>query len=135
MAKSFILTTAARNAACDAVVDLLDVGTGTESELIVATAASATDLVSIGLGATAFGAAATGVATVTTAPATGSATGFTGTKVAAKFRLVNQSDVKVAEGNVGVAATDFTMAISNTSIAPSDQIQLTAMTVTCPAGT
>ena len=132
MAKEFLLSSAARSAACDAIVDLLDVGTGTESELRIATASSAVDLVSIGLGATAFGAAATGVATVTTAPATGTATA-TGT--AARFRLIDQSNTTVAQGNVGTTGTSFTLSISNTSIATNDQVQLTAMTVTVPAGT
>lgn len=132
MAKEFLISTAAREAACDAIVDLLDTGTGTEAELVIATASSATDLVKIGLGATAFGAAATGVATATTLPNTGTATGA-GT--AARFRLIDQGNVIVAQGNVGTVATAFTMDISNTSIAVSDQVQLTAMTVTVPAGT
>lgn len=132
MAKEFLITSAARSAACDAIVDLLDVGTGTEAELVIANASSVTDLVTIGLGATAFGAAATGVATVTTTPATGTAT-TTGT--AARFRLVDQSNTTVAQGNVGTTGTNFTMSISNTSIANNDQVQLTAMTVTVPAGT
>lgn len=132
MAKEFLISSAARSAACDAIVDLLDAGTGTESELVISTASSATVLVSIGLGATAFGAASAGVATVTTAPATGTATAA-GT--AARFKLINKSNVTVAQGNVGSTATSFTMSISNTTIAVSDNIQMTALTVTVPAGT
>ena len=134
MAKEFLLSTAARNAACDAIVDLLDAtGTGTESGLVIATASSASDLCVIGLGATAFGGAATGVATATTLPATGTAsTGGT----AARFRLRDKAaDATVMQGNVGTTGTSFTMSLTNLTIAASDQIQLTAMTVTVPAGT
>ena len=127
---TFVLETNARNGACDGIVDLLDVG-GTIPHCVIATAASAADLVSIDLtGATAFGDAATGVATMTASSPTGVASG-TGT--AAKFRLEDDTatPIKVASGDVGTTAT--TMDISNTSIATSDVIKITAMTVTVPA--
>lgn len=127
---TFVLETNARNAACDGIVDLLDVG-GTIPHLVIATAASAADLVSIDLtGATAFGDAATGVATMTATSPTGVATGA-GT--AAKFRLEDDAatPVKIASGDVGTTAT--TLDISNTTIAVSDVIKITSMTVTVPA--
>lgn len=133
MAKEFVLSNAARSAACDAIVDLLDVGAGTTSNCVIGTAASATDLVTIPLGATAFAAASNGVAAMTTATATGTAAAA-GT--AARFRLEDQAtptENKVADGNVGTTGTSFTMSITNTTIAVSDVIQLTAMSVTVPA--
>jgi len=126
---TFTLTDDGRNAACDGFVDALDVG-GTIPHLVIATSASGTDLVSIDLtGGTAFGAAATGVATMTASSPTGVAsTGGT----AARFRLEDDAGtpVKLAHGDVGTTAT--TMDISNTTIAQSDTITVTAMTVTVP---
>lgn len=128
---TFTLTTDGRNAACDGFVDRLDTGAGSTPALVIATASSAADLVSISLtGATAFGAAATGVATMTASSPTGTATAG-GT--AARFRLDTQdtTPVKLAHGDVGTTAT--TLDISNTTIATSDTITITAMTVTMPA--
>lgn len=127
---TFVLETTARNAACDGIVDLLDAGTGTPG-LVIATAGSAADLVTIDLtGATAFGNAAAGVATMTATSPTGVATAG-GT--AAKFRLVDgtTTPVKIASGDVGTTAT--TLDISNTTIATSDVIKITSMQVTVPA--
>jgi hypothetical protein len=130
---TFVLETNARNAACDGIVDLLDVG-GTIPHLVIATAASAADLVSIDLtGATAFGnagATTAGVAKMTASSPTGVATGA-GT--AAKFRLEDDAatPVKVASGDAGTTAT--TLDISNTTIAVSDVIKITSMSVTVPA--
>ena len=127
---TFVLETNARNAACNGIVDLVDGGTGSPDQgaVVIATAASAADLVTILLGATAFGAAATGQAAMTLATATGTATG-TGT--AAKFRLDDTDGTKIASGDVGTSGA--TMTITNTSINTSDVVQLTAMTVTVPA--
>ena len=77
------LPTAARNAACDAVVDLLDAGAGagtikiyTGSQPASANdAASGTLLATITLSDPAFGAASTGVATMAGTPLSG--TGLT----------------------------------------------------------
>lgn len=133
MAKEFVLQNSVRSAACDAIVDLMDVGAGTQSFCVICTAASATDLVPIGLGGTAFGAASNGVASMTLATATGTATAA-GT--AARFRLTDQATptaTKLMDGNIGTTGTNFTMSITNTTIAVSDVIQLTAMSVTVPA--
>lgn len=133
MAKEFVLATTARDAACNAIVDLLDIGAATQSYCVICTASSTADLVKIGLGATAFGGSSSGVASMTLATATGTATGA-GT--AARFRLEDQATptaVKQMDGNVGTTGTSFTMSITNTTIAVSDVIQLTAMSVTVPA--
>lgn len=130
MAKEFVLVNAVRTAACDAIVDLLDLGAATDSDCVIMTAASATPLVSISLGATAFGAATNGVANMTLATATGTATAA-GT--AARFKLQDGDNTKLMDGNVGTTGTSFTMSITNTTIAVSDVIQLTAMSVTVPA--
>jgi hypothetical protein len=65
-----VLSTAARNAACNAIVDLIDVGTPVGH---VEIRDGSTVLVDIELGATAFGSAATGVATLAGVPLSGTA--------------------------------------------------------------
>jgi hypothetical protein len=127
---TFTLTDDGRNAACDGLVDFLDVQ-GTTPSLVIATASSTADLVTIDLtGATAFGDAATGTATMTATSPTGTATGA-GT--AARFRLEDDhaTPVKIAHGDVGT--TGATMDISNTTIAVSDTITITSLTVAVPA--
>lgn len=133
MAKSFVISNPARQAACDAIVNLMDAGTGaTVSDCVIQTTASAT-LVSIPLGTVAFGNASTaGVASMTESSPTGVATGA---GAAGRFVLQDQGNTEIANGNVGTTGTSFTMAITNTTIAVDDVVQLTAMTVTVPAGT
>lgn len=135
MAKTFVISGAARQAACNGIVDLLDLGTGANPSIKIYNAASATLLASCDMGAgDAFGAASTaGAAAMTTATATGTGLAAAGTgTVAAQFRFCNQSGTEVAHGNVGTG-TAFTMNITNTTIASGDTIQVTAATVTVPA--
>lgn len=130
MANTFTLTAAARNAACDAIVNLLDVGAGTQGDCIIK-GASDTTLVTIDLGTTVFGNAGSAVA----GQAEMNAATSTGTAVAAgtatSFALRDQDDTAVCGGDVGVGTG--IMQITNTSIAVSDVVQITAMTVTVPA--
>ena len=58
MAKEFTISTAARDAACDAITALVD-GTPNNGKIRIHTAASAATIVTIDLDATAFGNAAT----------------------------------------------------------------------------
>ena len=137
---TFVISTAARNAACDAIVDLVDGGTGSPAQgaCVIQTASTASPqsatLVTILLGATAFGAAGSqspevpGRADMTLGSASAAATA-TGT--AGRFRLNDTDGTEVAHGDVGTSGA--TMTITNTSINTSDTIQLTAMTVTVPA--
>jgi len=132
MAKTFTLTTAGRNAACDGFVDALD-GTGGTPTLIIASATTAGTLCTINLtGATAFGAAATGTATMTASSPTASPSA-TGT--ATNFRLMTEAatPAKLAHGNVGTTGTNYTMSLSNLSLTTGDTVTLTSLTVTVPA--
>ena len=134
MANTFTLTAAARNAACNAIVDLVDINSGspdgTQGFVSIQTTASA-ELVAIGLGSPAFGAAAAGVAQIT-ATVTGTATA-SGT--AGRFELQDKTAVEIANGDVTLASASprGVMTLTNTSLNTGDRVQLTAMSVTVPA--
>ena len=119
------LETAARNAACDAIVDLIDGGTG-PGYLKFETSGDV-ECATITFGATAFGAAAAGVATANSTTDDTSATGGT----VAQFSIYADSDVKILEGTAGTSGTDITM--SSASIIEGDTVSLDSLTITMPA--
>lgn len=121
--------TAARNAIADAVVGRIDVGAGANGTMELK--AGATVLVVLPFAATAFGAAAGGVATATSLPRTaaaiaaGTADGFT---------------VKNADGNEEFSGTVSSTAagtgdvqLDNTSITNGQNVSLDTCTYTAPA--
>ena len=131
---AFRLSTASRNAACNAIVDLLDVGgvgsiqirTGAQPAN-VGDAASGTLLGTLGFSATAFGAAATGVAT---AAAISSDTSADASGTAGHARFLNgdgsiNSDADCAQGS-GTVNFDNSVVVSGGIIA------ISSMTVTVP---
>ena len=119
------LTTAARNAACDAIVDLLDAGAGagtlefqTSGDVEVAT---------LTFSDPAFGAAATGVATASAITSDTNATGGT----VAKFRVFDSDSNEVLSGSVGTSGQDINL--NTLSVAASDTVAVSSLTVTMPA--
>src|SRR6056297_944747 len=123
------LTAAARNAACNAIVDLVDVGAGTNGTLEIGTAGFASTLVTFDFAATAFGAASSGTATAASLPITATAAA-TGT--AAEYRIRDQDNVTVWSGtSVGTSGTE--VVLSSTSITSGQSIDLTACSCTMPA--
>lgn len=119
------LSTAARNAACDAVVDLVDGGAAAGKVRI---RASSTTLVDITLSDPAFGAASSGVATAAGLPLSGTA-GAAGT--ADNFQVLDSDNNVIWSGTAGTSGTD--MILDNTSIANGQTVNLTAFTHTQPA--
>lgn len=119
------LSTAARNAACNAVTALVDAGGGAGKVRI---RAGSTTLVDIALSATAFGAASVGVATAAGMPKSGTA-GAAGT--ADGFQILDNSNALLWSGSAGTSGTD--MILDNTSIANGQTVNLTAFTHTQPA--
>jgi hypothetical protein len=117
------LSTAARNAACDAVVDLVDGGAGAGKLKIKA---SSTVLVTITLSDPAFGAASTGVATAAGLPLSGTA-GASGT--ADNAEITDSADTVIISGTL--AAMGITL--DNTSINSGQTVNITAFTHTQPA--
>lgn len=131
---AFRLGTAARSAACDAIVDLLDVGgAGT---IMIRTGAQPTNvgdtptgtlLGTLTYGATAFGAAATGVCTANaiTSDTNADASGTAGHFVNRTNAGVNHSD-----GTCGTSGAD--MNFDNNVIVAGGTIACTSGTITVP---
>lgn len=133
------LPTAARNSACDAVVDLLDAGAGAGTIKIYTgaqpasanDAASGTLLATITLSDPAFGAASTGVATMAGTPlsGTGVAAGTAGWA-----RLADSTGANVLDGSVTATGGGGQIELATTTISVGVTVQITSGTVTMPAG-
>lgn len=130
---AFRLSTSARNAACNGIVDLLDVG-GAGSLKVHGSAqpgsvggSYGTLLGTCPLSATAFGAASTGTATAaaitddTDADASGTATSFT---------LVDNAGTVIADGSCGQGSGD--LSFDNSTIVIHGTISIDSLTVTVP---
>jgi len=127
------LTTAARNAACDAIVDLLDAGAGAAYiELMLAN--GTTEVATLTMNDPAFGAAGAGVAgrADMDASPTVEDTSATGNAAAATIALFKDSNgVEVFRCAVGTSGSDINL--TNNVIASTEGVQLTSFTVTVPA--
>lgn len=121
-----VLNTAARNAACNAVVDLMDVGSG-DGALVFRTSGSA-EVATLPFSATAFGDAATGVATANAITPDTSATGGTTDRA-----TLEDSDANAyVTASVGTSGEDINL--SSVAIGVGDTVSMTSLTVTMPAG-
>ena len=120
------LTTAARNAACNAIVDLVDAGSGAGT-LVFYAADTTTEVATLTFSDPAFGNASTGVATASAITSDTSATG--GTTTVAK--LLDSDATEVLRCSVGTSGADINL--SNNVIAASETVAITALTVTVPA--
>jgi len=119
------LETATRNAACDAIVDLVDAGTGA-GNLVLRTSGDV-EVATLAMSATAFGAAASGTATAATITDDSSATGGTTTK----FTLEDGDATVILTGSVGTSGEDLNL--SSTTIGSGDTVSVSSLTVTVPA--
>lgn len=130
------LAAASRNAACNALVDRADAGSGAgyievrtgSAPASADDAATGTLLLTFTLADPAFGDAASGIATAASLPRTAVAVA-TGT--AGWARLLDSDAAKIADLTVGSSGTDIE--ISNTSIITGRTVNLTALTVNMPA--
>lgn len=121
------LSTTARNAACDAVVDLIDVGTtDANGDIMIMTSADA-EVATLAFANPAFGAAVNGVATANTIQPDTTATAGT----AALFKFQNRNNVEVLRGTVGTSGADLNL--SSLNIGAGDTISISSFTVTMPA--
>ena len=120
------LSTAARNAACDAVVDLVDAGSGAGKVRI---RASSTLLAEITLADPAFGAASTGVATGASFPRSDSSADASGT--ADNYQILDSDNNVIISGTVGEGSGDISL--DNTDIAAGQTVTLSSLTHTQPA--
>jgi len=122
------LETAMRNALADEIDN--QINSGTAPELVFETSGDV-EVATIILNTTnAFGAAATGVITMTGQPLSdASATG--GTTVQFSIYINVGQSGKQLEGTVGTSGTDII--ISSTVIGATDTVELTTFTITVPA--
>lgn len=123
------LTTAARNAACNAIVDLLDVGAGANATISFQTSADL-EVCVCDMAATAFGNAATGVATAA-AIAQGVVAGSANPSTIAKALFKDQDGAEVFRCAVGTSGSDINL--SSVGVNDDDTIDITSLTFTVPA--
>jgi len=123
------LATAARNAACNGIVDLIDVGsTDLNGDLVIMTSGDV-EVATLAMSATAFGAAAIGVATAATIADDTNATGGT----AALFKLQDRNNAEILRGTVTVTAGGGDIELSSVVIGATDTVTVSSLTVTVPA--
>ena len=128
------LTTAARNAACNGVVDLIDTGTGTAKVQISSTIddyVGAELLAEINLPNPSFSASATGVSTLQGTPLSDTTANNTGT--AAFFQIIDRDGTQVFKGTVTATAGGGDIELDSTSIVAGGTVTITSGTVTMPA--
>lgn len=123
------LTTAARNAACDAIVDLIDGGSGDANGDLVIMTSGDVEVATLACNATAFGDAASGIATAATISSDTSATGGT----AALFKFQDKSNAEVFRGTVTATGGGGDIELSSVSVGVGETVSITSFTVTMPS--
>lgn len=118
------ISTAGRNAMCNALVDLVD--NSGPGNLVIMTSGDV-EVATLALSATAFGAAATGVATAASISDDTSATGGT----AALHKFEDGTNAEIWRGTVGTSGADLNL--SSVTIGVGDTVSVSAYTVTMPA--
>jgi hypothetical protein len=119
------LTTAARNAACNAIVDLIDAGSGAGT-LVFETSGDA-EVATLTFSDPAFGNAATGVATASAITSDTNAAGGT----IAQASAFDSDDNKVIEMTCGTSGAEINL--SSLTIAGGDTVSCSSLTITQPA--
>lgn len=120
-----ILEGTARNAACDAIVDLIDAGAAAGT-LVFQTSADV-EVATLTFSDPAFGGAAAGVATANAITADTDATGGT----VAQASAFDSDGNKVVEFTVGTSGADINL--SSLTIGAGDTVSVSSLTVTVPA--
>lgn len=121
------LTTAARNAACDAIVDLVDGGTTDANGDLVIMTSGDVEVATLAMSNPAFGAASTGVATASAISDDTNATGGT----AALHKIQNRDNTEIWRGTVGSGSGDLDL--SSVTIGAGDTVSVSSYTLTVPA--
>ncbi len=121
------LTTATRNVLADALVDLIDVGTGNGTMQIVILAS--TEVATVTFGAPAFGAASSGVATANAITKDSSDTG--NASPVDGLIVFDKDDLEVFRGTVALSGADLNL--TDLTINATEEVDVTSMTVTQPA--
>jgi hypothetical protein len=122
------LTAAARNAACDAIVDLVDGGSSDSTGDLVLMTAGDVEVATLAFSNPAFGASSAGVATANALSNDASATGGTATKC----KVVDRDNVTVWEGTVGITGSGEDVELASNIIGAGDIVAVTSCTFTMP---
>jgi hypothetical protein len=123
------LSTPARNAACDAIVDLVDGGTGDANGDLVFMTSGDSEVATLALAAPAFGASSTGTATANTIADDASATGGT----TALFKIQNKSNSEIFRGTVTATGGGGDIEMSSVVVGATDTVSVSSLTATMPA--
>lgn len=118
---------AVRNSIADGVVDQLDLGSTNATPRLVLNTSGDSEVATLNMSVTSFGAAAAGIATAATISDDASATGGTTTK----FRLTDRDNGIIIEGSVGTSGQDINL--SSNVIAATDTVSISSLTYTAPA--
>lgn len=137
MASNFKISTAARSAACDAIVDLIDGGASAGTLTVrtgappanVADADAGTLLGTLTFSDPAFGAASSGVATAATIT---SDTSADNSGDAGHFRAKDSNGNTIFQGTAGNAGDSPDLVFDNKTIVAGGTIACSSMTVTVP---
>jgi hypothetical protein len=137
LASNFKIGTAARNAACDAIVDLIDAGAGAGTLTIrtgapptnVSDADSGTLLATLTFSDPAFGASASGTAT---ASAITSDTNADASGDAGHFRVKDSNGNTIFQGTAGEAADTPDLTFDEKSIVSGGTVACSSFTVSVP---
>ncbi|WP_305968576.1 MULTISPECIES: hypothetical protein [unclassified Mameliella] len=121
------LTTAARNAACNAIADLVDAGTTDANGDLVIYTSGDSEVATLALTNPAFGNAASGVCTAAAISDDSSATGGT----ASYFTLQDRDNTEVIRGDCGTSGAELNL--SSLSIGATDTVSVSSLTLTVPA--
>lgn len=119
------LSTAARNAAANAVVDLVDAGSGA-GKLVIMTSGDV-EVATLTFSDPAFGNAVAGVCTAAAITSDADATGGT----AALFKVTDSDDNEIFRGTVGTSGADLNL--NTVSITAGATVAVSALTYTQPA--
>ena len=121
------LSTAGRNAAANAIADLMDAGTTDANGDLVIQTSGDVEVATLALSNPAFGNAATGVCTANAISDDTNATGGT----AANFILQDRDNTEVIRGLCGTSGAELNL--SSLAIGAGDTVSVSSLTLTVPA--